>query len=57
MIASGRERDEASGWDRHGSQPPPPLPDDIVLATRDRYINAYERISGLNFNDWIGASA
>ena len=36
-----------SGWDRHGSQPPPPLPDDIVEATRDRYINAYERISGL----------
>src|ERR1700742_177802 len=43
-----------SGWDRHGSQPPPPLPDDIVLATRDRYINAYERISGLNFDNWIG---
>jgi phosphoribosylaminoimidazole-succinocarboxamide synthase len=46
-----------SGWDRHGSQPPPPLPDDIVVATRDRYINAYERISGLKFNDWIGPTA
>jgi phosphoribosylaminoimidazole-succinocarboxamide synthase len=46
-----------SGWDRHGSQPPPPLPDDIVDATRDRYINAYERISGLSFDDWIGAGA
>ncbi len=43
-----------SGWDRHGSQPPPPLPDNIVEATRDRYIDAYERISGLNFGDWIG---
>ena len=46
-----------SGWDRHGSQPPPPLPDDIIDATRDRYINAYERISGLSFGDWIGPIA
>lgn len=44
-----------SGWDRHGDTPPPPLPDEIVKATRDRYIEAYERISGLNFGDWIGA--
>jgi phosphoribosylaminoimidazole-succinocarboxamide synthase len=44
-----------SGWDRHGSQPPPPLPDDIIDATRDRYIDAYERISGLSVGDWIGA--
>jgi phosphoribosylaminoimidazole-succinocarboxamide synthase len=46
-----------SGWDRHGSQPPPALPDDIIAATRDRYINAYERISGLRFSDWIGPAA
>ena len=46
-----------SGWDRHGSQPPPPLPNDIIEATRDRYINAYERISGLSFSDWIGRGA
>jgi phosphoribosylaminoimidazole-succinocarboxamide synthase len=45
----------ASGWDRHGGTPPPPLPDEIVAATRDRYIEAYERISGLKFDDWIGA--
>ncbi|MCQ4360365.1 phosphoribosylaminoimidazolesuccinocarboxamide synthase [Mycobacterium gordonae] len=44
-----------SGWDRHGTEPPPPLPQDIVEATRGRYIEAYERISGLRFNDWIGA--
>ena len=47
----------ASGWDRYGLQPPPPLPADIVEATRDRYINAYERISGLSFDDWIGPGA
>ena len=46
-----------SGWDRNGTQPPPPLPDHIIDATRDRYINAYERISGLNFGDWIGPTA
>lgn len=46
-----------SGWDRNGSQPPPALPDEIVAATRDRYIEAYERISGLRFADWIGATA
>ncbi|MGV0992363.1 MAG: phosphoribosylaminoimidazolesuccinocarboxamide synthase [Mycobacterium sp.] len=46
-----------SGWDRHGSTPPPPLPGDIVAATRARYIEAYERISGRKFADWIGAGA
>lgn len=46
-----------SGWDRHGDQPPPPLPPDIVAATRARYIEAYERISGLRFDDWIGGPA
>ena len=43
-----------SGWDRHGAPPPPPLPPEIVAATRSRYIEAYERISGLRFADWIG---
>jgi phosphoribosylaminoimidazole-succinocarboxamide synthase len=42
-----------SGWDRYGDKPPPPLPPHIVDATRVRYIEAYERISGRNFGDWI----
>ena len=46
-----------SGWDRHGDRPPPPPPPDIVAATRARYIEAYERISGLRFDDWIGGNA
>jgi phosphoribosylaminoimidazole-succinocarboxamide synthase len=46
-----------SGWDRHGDRPPPPLPTEIVDATRARYIEAYERISGLKFDDWIGGTA
>lgn len=47
---------DESGWDREGSDPPPPLPDDVVEATRSRYIEAYERISGLRFEDWIGGA-
>jgi len=43
-----------SGWDRASDTPPPPLPQEIVDATRARYIEAYERISGLSFDDWIG---
>ncbi len=43
-----------SGWDRYGDTPPPPLPPEIVNATRARYIEAYERISDLRFDDWIG---
>jgi phosphoribosylaminoimidazole-succinocarboxamide synthase len=31
------------------------LPDAVIDATRKRYIEAYERISGLTFADWIGA--
>lgn len=46
-----------SGWDRGGDQPPPPLPDHIIAATRERYIEAYERISGLSFGEWIGPGA
>jgi len=42
-----------SGWDRHGDTPPPPLPQDVVQATRERYVEAYERVSGLSFSDWL----
>jgi phosphoribosylaminoimidazole-succinocarboxamide synthase len=34
----------ASGWDR--VSPPPELPDDVVAATRERYVAAYERLTG-----------
>lgn len=46
----------ASGWDRHGEAPPPPLPAEVVAQTRTRYIEAYERISGLSFADWPEAA-
>lgn len=44
----------ASGWDRAGNTPPPPLPGDVVAATRARYVEAYERLTGLRFADWPG---
>jgi len=44
----------ASGWDRAADQPPPPIPAEVVEATRARYIEAYERVSGLSFDNWLG---
>lgn len=43
-----------SGWDRAADAPPPELPEQVVGATRNRYLQAYEQISGLSFADWIG---
>lgn len=43
-----------SGWDRGGDAPPPELPADVVAATRRRYVQAYELISGRSFDDWPG---
>jgi phosphoribosylaminoimidazole-succinocarboxamide synthase len=39
----------ASGWDRSAGSPPPPLPEQVVAATRSRYVQAYERITGERF--------
>jgi phosphoribosylaminoimidazole-succinocarboxamide synthase len=47
----------ASGWDRASDVPPPPLPGEVIAATRQRYVEAYERLSGLSFADWPGALA
>jgi len=46
---------EATGWDK--SPPPPALPDEVVAATRSRYVDAYERLTGARLADWPGASA
>lgn len=43
-----------SGWDRAADGPPPALPDDVVAATRERYLQAYETVSGRSFDDWLG---
>jgi len=44
----------ASGWDRASGQAPPPLPDEVVAATRARYLQAYEQLTGNSFADWPG---
>ena len=36
-----------SGWDKNS--PPPALPDDVVAKTRQKYIDAYERLTGKAF--------
>ncbi|MGW6934311.1 phosphoribosylaminoimidazolesuccinocarboxamide synthase [Lentzea sp. NPDC054927] len=42
-----------SGWDRKSDVPPPPLPAEVVEATRKRYVEAYERLTGRSFADWL----
>ncbi|HWB65979.1 MAG TPA: phosphoribosylaminoimidazolesuccinocarboxamide synthase [Mycobacteriales bacterium] len=41
----------AAHWDRSGS--PPPLPDDVVARTREKYVEAYERLTGQRFADYL----
>jgi phosphoribosylaminoimidazole-succinocarboxamide synthase len=41
---------EGLGWDK--TPPPPTLPGEVVAATRDRYIEGYERITGRRFAEW-----
>jgi phosphoribosylaminoimidazole-succinocarboxamide synthase len=52
-------RDYLEGLDWDKAPPPPPLPEAVVAATSDRYVEAYERITGRSFADWpgVGASA
>lgn len=45
-----------SGWDKAADTTPPELPADVVERTRARYIEAYEWISQLSFDDWPGAA-
>jgi phosphoribosylaminoimidazole-succinocarboxamide synthase len=40
-----------TGWDK--TPPAPPIPDDVVAATRERYITAYERLAGEPFSAWL----
>lgn len=35
-----------SGWDRASGTLPPRLPDEVVTRTRERYVEAYERLTG-----------
>lgn len=47
-----RDYAESLGWDK--TPPAPPMPPEVIAATRSRYIEAYERITGRSFADWPG---
>lgn len=46
---------DASGWDH--SPPGPELPPEVVAGTRERYVEAYERITGRSFDEWLKEAA
>lgn len=45
---------DSTGWDH--SPPAPPMPAQVVAGTRARYVEAYERITGRSFDDYLEAS-
>ena len=46
-----RDYCENLGWDK--SYPGPELPDDVVAGTRARYVDAFERLTGLGFDAYV----
>jgi phosphoribosylaminoimidazole-succinocarboxamide synthase len=46
-----RDYAETLGWDK--TDPGPELPDDVVTGTRARYIEAFERLTGLEFDAYL----
>ncbi|MGH2844347.1 MAG: phosphoribosylaminoimidazolesuccinocarboxamide synthase [Solirubrobacteraceae bacterium] len=42
----------STGWDK--KPPAPAVPQDVVARTREKYVEAYERITGQPFTDWLG---
>ena len=46
---------DQSGWDH--TPPAPELPADVVAGTKERYVEAYERITGRPFTEWLKEAA
>jgi phosphoribosylaminoimidazole-succinocarboxamide synthase len=42
---------DESGWDH--TPPGPDLPDAVVDRTRAKYVEAYERLTGRSFDEWL----
>ena len=49
-----RDWASGSGWDK--SPPAPAIPDDVIAGTRERYVDAYERIADEPFAAWLERS-
>jgi phosphoribosylaminoimidazole-succinocarboxamide synthase len=45
-----RDWASSTGWDRN--PPAPDIPDEVVQRTREKYIEAYERVTGEPFDAW-----
>jgi phosphoribosylaminoimidazole-succinocarboxamide synthase len=46
-----RDYCEGLGWDK--TAPGPELPEDVVNGTRARYVEAFERLTGISFDDYL----
>jgi phosphoribosylaminoimidazole-succinocarboxamide synthase len=46
-----RDWASSTGWDRN--PPAPPIPDEIVARTREKYLEAYAMITGESFDAWL----
>jgi phosphoribosylaminoimidazole-succinocarboxamide synthase len=46
-----RDYCESVGWDK--TYPGPELPDDVVTETRAKYVEAFERLTGIGFDDYV----
>ena len=46
-----RDYCESLGWDK--SPPGPELPDGVVAGTRARYVEAFEQLTGIRFDDYL----
>jgi phosphoribosylaminoimidazole-succinocarboxamide synthase len=46
-----RDYCESVGWDK--TYPGPELPDDVVTETRAKYVEAFERLTGISFDDFL----
>jgi phosphoribosylaminoimidazole-succinocarboxamide synthase len=49
-----RDWASGSGWDK--TPPAPEVPADVVARTRELYVDAYERITGEPFDEWLRRS-
>jgi phosphoribosylaminoimidazole-succinocarboxamide synthase len=45
----------SSGWNK--LSPAPALPDDVVAGTRERYVQAYELVTGEPFGEWLARTS